>query len=97
MAKSRGALILITFFIGALFFLSGLVFTLQGEGIVGPNSSFMFRSPTWIEYGVGILVLGIVLLGAAFFFRSRKESSAKEEQVPDQQSENDEKAPQPDA
>jgi hypothetical protein len=74
MAKSRGALILIIFLIGALFFLSGLVFTLQGEGIVGPSSSFMFRSPTWISDGLGILAVGIILLGVGFFFRLRSRS-----------------------
>ena len=78
MAKSQGALILIAFFIGALFFLAGLVFTLQGLGIVGPTSSFMFQSTTWIYNGVGVLVLGIVILGAAFYFRARSKTLVKE-------------------
>ncbi len=81
MAKSQGALVLITVFIGALFFLSGLVFTLQGLGIVGPTSSFMFKSQTWIDNGVGVLVLGIVLLAIGLFLRSRSaKSSAKIQQ-----------------
>lgn len=77
MAKSRDALILITFLIGALFFLSGLVFTLQGLGIVGPTSSFMFRSQSWIDNGVTILTVGIVLLGVALYFRLRGRPSIK--------------------
>jgi hypothetical protein len=77
LAKSPEALILITLFIGALFFLAGLVFTLQGLGIVGPTSSFMFRSQSWIDNGIGILVLGVILLGIAFYFRTRSKSIAK--------------------
>jgi len=75
MAKSRGALILIMFFFGAIFALSGLVFILQGYGIVGPVSSFMFQSQTWIYQGIGILALGLAMLALAFFFRKRTNSS----------------------
>ncbi len=77
MAKSRGALILIASFIGALFCLSGIVFTFQGLGIVGPTSSFMFQSQTWIYNGVGLLALGVIILGIALFFRARFRSSSK--------------------
>jgi len=77
MAKSQGALILITMFIGALFFLSGLVFTLQGEGIVGPSNGFMFKSQTWIFNGLVILSVGIILLVAGLYFRSRMKASLK--------------------
>jgi hypothetical protein len=76
LAKTQGALILIASFIGALFFLSGLVFTLQGLGIVGPTTSFMFRSQSWIDNGIGILSAGIVLLAVAFYFRSRSKVAA---------------------
>jgi len=78
LAKSQGALILIAFFIGTLFFLAGLVFTLQGLGIVGPTSSFMFQSTTWINNGLVVLVIGIVILGVAFYFRARSKPLAKE-------------------
>jgi hypothetical protein len=76
MAKSRGALVVIMFFIGAIFALSGLVFTLQGYGIVGPTSSFMFQSQTWIYQGIGILALGFAVLALAFYFKRRTNSSA---------------------
>jgi hypothetical protein len=76
MAKSRGVLVGITFFIGAIFALSGFVFTLQGFGMIGPTSSFMFLSQTWIFEGIGILAVGLVILGLAFFFRRRTNSSS---------------------
>jgi hypothetical protein len=75
MAKSRGVLVVIMFFFGAIFALSGLVFTLQGYGLVGPTSSFMYQSQTWIYQGMGILVLGLIVLGLAFFFRMKTSSS----------------------
>jgi hypothetical protein len=77
MAKSQGALIMITLFIGALFFLSGLVFTLQGEGIVGPSNGFMFDSQTWIYNGLVILSVGIVLLVIGLYFRFRSKATPK--------------------
>lgn len=80
MAKSQEALILITLFIGALFFLSGLIFTLQGLGIVGPSASFMFRSQAWIENGLGVLAVGIVLISIALYYRSRAKSRLKVKQ-----------------
>lgn len=80
MAKSQEALIFITLLIGALFFLSGLVFTLQGIGIVGPSASFMFRSQAWIENGLAILAVGIVLITIALYYRSRTKSRARMQQ-----------------
>jgi len=90
MAKSRGVLVAIMFFFGAIFVLSGLVFTLQGYGIVGPTSSFMYQSQTWIYQGIGILALGLIVLGLAFFFRRRTNSSTVPvgDQTPEDQKKN---------
>jgi TRAP-type C4-dicarboxylate transport system permease small subunit len=71
MAKSRGALVIILLLIGALFTLSGFVFMLQGEGIVGPNSSFMFKNPAWITDGIVILFVGLVLMGIGIAARQK--------------------------
>jgi hypothetical protein len=75
MAKSRGTLVLIVLFLGALFFLAGLIFMLQGYGIVGPNSSFMFKNPTWIYQGILILVVGLALVGIGVASRPRQSSN----------------------
>ncbi len=77
MAKSQGALILITLLIGALFFLAGLVFTLQGEGIVGPTSSFMFQSTAWITNGLIVLIVGVVLIGLGLYFQRRSKTRSR--------------------
>jgi hypothetical protein len=91
-AKSRGVLSALILFFGALLALSGLVFTLQGFGIVGPTSSFMYRSSTWIDQGISILVIGAVLLVVGVLLRLRTVPQVQGESVspptqPDQASE----------
>jgi len=47
---------------GILVALAGLTFTLQGLGMVGPPSSFMFQSGVWVEDGLVVFILGILLI-----------------------------------
>ena len=47
---------------GILVALAGLTFTLQGLGMVGPRSSFMFQSGVWVEDGLVVFILGILLI-----------------------------------
>jgi hypothetical protein len=47
---------------GILVALAGLTFTLQGLGMVGPSSSFMFQSGVWVEDGLVVFILGILLI-----------------------------------
>lgn len=47
---------------GILVALTGAVFTLQGLGIVGPSSSFMFQSTTWIYEGLAFFFIGVLLV-----------------------------------
>jgi hypothetical protein len=57
---------------GILILTFGGIFHLQGQGIVGPESSFMYSNPEWISYGLQIAVLGIVLLGIGTFFLAKR-------------------------
>jgi hypothetical protein len=59
---------------GILLALAGLVFTLQGLGIVGPKSSFMFQSTAWIYDGLAVLLVGL-LLTVGGVWRSRPKTS----------------------
>ena len=49
--------------IGFIIFISGLIFDLQGQSIVGPESSFMYANPDWITYGIQIMIGGIIVIG----------------------------------
>ena len=50
---------------GAIILGFGILFDFQGQGIVGPESSFMYENPEWITNGhiIGILGIGIVIGG----------------------------------
>jgi len=66
---------------GVVLFLAGLTFTLQGYGIVGPSSGFMFQNKTWVYAGSVILVIGLVLAYAAVYL-SRKKPSVSQAAAP---------------
>jgi hypothetical protein len=49
--------------LGVIILLLGIVFHFQGQGVVGPESSFMYLNPDWITYGLQIAIAGLVILG----------------------------------
>ena len=57
--------------VGVLLQLAGLVFVLQGMGIVGPDSSFMFNNPTWIYQGVAVIVVGALAFGGGLYLSTK--------------------------
>lgn len=58
--------------IGAVVFIVGIIFHFQGHGVVGPESSFMYSNPEWITYGLGIVILGVIILGAGIWLTISK-------------------------
>ena len=52
--------------IGIVIGIFGLIFHLQGQSIIGPESSFMYANPEWVSYGLQIMIAGIVILGVGF-------------------------------
>ncbi len=49
--------------IGVVIVVLGLIFHLQGQSIVGPESSFMYSNPDWITYGIEISIIGMIIFG----------------------------------
>ena len=51
--------------IGIITLIFGLIFDLQGQSMIGPESSFMYANPNWIAYGIGIMIagIGVVVIG----------------------------------
>jgi len=49
--------------IGIVVLIFGLIFHLQGQSIVGPESSFMYSNPDWVTYGIQITIIGIIIAG----------------------------------
>ncbi|MEX0862508.1 hypothetical protein [Nitrosopumilus sp.] len=50
--------------VGTVIIIFGGLFHLQGQSIVGPESSFMYSNPDWITYGIEIIIVGIAIFGA---------------------------------
>jgi len=48
--------------IGVIVLAFGILFHLQGKAIVGPQSSFMYSNPDWINYGFLIIILGLAII-----------------------------------
>ncbi|MEK0347660.1 MAG: hypothetical protein QQN44_04965 [Nitrosopumilus sp.] len=47
--------------LGITIMIFGLIFHLQGQSVIGPESSFMYSNPDWVTYGIQIAVLGIII------------------------------------
>ncbi|MCH9042172.1 MAG: hypothetical protein QQN58_04580 [Nitrosopumilus sp.] len=47
--------------LGITILIFGLIFHLQGQSVIGPESSFMYSNPDWVTYGIQIAVLGIII------------------------------------
>jgi len=63
---------IIVIIIGFIIMIFGLIFHLQGQSIVGPESSFMYSNPDWITYGIQISIIGIIILVAGLVILKRK-------------------------
>ena len=49
--------------VGIIILIFGVIFHLQGQSVVGPESSFMYSNPEWITYGMQIAITGIIIIG----------------------------------
>lgn len=52
--------------IGIITSILGLIFHLQGQSIVGPESSFMYSNPDWVTFGIQIMIMGIIIVVIGF-------------------------------
>ena len=48
--------------IGTIIIVLGIIFHLQGQSVVGPESSFMYANPEWENYGFQIAIVGGIIL-----------------------------------
>lgn len=60
--------------IGTVIFVFGVIFYLQSQSIVGPETSFMYANPEWEINGIQIAIVGILTgfsgLGLKFIKKS---------------------------
>ena len=66
--------------IGIITLVFGLIFHLQGQSVVGPESSFMYANPNWITYGIEIMVVGTIIIGICIISEILKIKKIKNQQ-----------------
>ena len=57
---------------GVILIIFGIIFRFQGQGIVGPESSFMYESQEWIDNGIIISMIGVNLILIGYFVEKKK-------------------------
>ena len=50
----------------------GIVFQFQGQGVIGPESSFMYENPSWIDNGIYIGMIGVIIILIGYFVEKKK-------------------------
>ncbi len=60
--------------LGVIVIIFGIIFHLQGQAIVGPESSFMYSNPDWVTYGQQIVIIGIFLIGIGMIIKISKKT-----------------------
>ena len=58
--------------VGAIIFIFGLIFDLQGQSVIGPESSFMYANPDWITYGIQMMFVGITIIAIGVLLKILK-------------------------
>ena len=59
---------------GIILVVFGILFNFQGQGMVGPESSFMYQSEDWIDYGMGISMVGVILILIGYVIEKKRQS-----------------------
>ena len=49
----------------------GIVFQFQGQGVIGPESSFMYENSSWINNGIYIGMIGVMVILVGYFVEKK--------------------------
>ena len=58
--------------IGMIIMIFGVIFQFQGQGMVGPEESFMYENPTWINNGNYIAMFGVIIILIGYIVEKKK-------------------------
>ena len=50
----------------------GIVFQFQGQGVIGPESSFMYENPSWIDNGIYIGMIGVKIILIGYLIEKKR-------------------------
>ena len=57
---------------GIIVLIFGIIFQFQGQGMVGPESSFMYQNSNWIDNGIYIGMVGVIIILIGYFVEKKK-------------------------
>ena len=60
--------------VGVIIVIFGIVFNFQGQVIIGPETSFMYQSDDWIDYGIVISMAGVILVLIGYIVEKKKQT-----------------------
>ena len=58
--------------LGIIVMIFGIIFQFQGQGVIGPESSFMYQNPSWINNGIYIGMMGVIIILIGYFVEKKK-------------------------
>ena len=59
---------------GIILIIFGIIFNFQGQGMIGPETSFMYQSDDWIDYGIVISITGVILILIGYIVEKKKQT-----------------------
>ena len=59
---------------GIILIIFGIIFNFQGQGMVGPETSFMYQSDDWVDYGMIISIEGVILVLIGYIIEKKKQT-----------------------
>ena len=57
---------------GIIVMIFGIIFHFQGQGMIGPESSFMYQNQNWIDNGIYIGMAGVIIILIGYFVEKKK-------------------------
>ena len=57
---------------GIIVMIFGIIFHFQGQGMIGPDSSFMYQNQNWIDNGIYIGMAGVIIILIGYFVEKKK-------------------------
>jgi len=57
---------------GIIVMIFGVIFQFQGQGMIGPDSSFMYQNQNWIDNGIYIGMVGVIIILIGYFVEKKK-------------------------
>jgi len=57
---------------GVIIMIFGVIFQFQGQGMIGPEESFMYENLTWVDNGIYIGMLGVVIILIGYVIEKKK-------------------------